>query len=214
MWTILIKNSLLWPDMSEMRRRYSNVRKNGQDLFEVLEDWLHEGKYLSKWTCRNREMQYEVKNYCCHNIFRVTLTFSPNPFYQNRSVGCDGANRQWRDQTKVRVKKMNVRKWLWCLLRISWWAIFHALNFHIDLPQDHWYQSLSPSILRHTSFFPDQPFLSSKSLARVDIGGGGIISGHCASLPPFLDAGSIRQRTTKTNGACSFGARRLKDACP
>ena len=92
--------------MSEIKRNHSNAKEVSKICSRCLKivsrNWAVEQVNLSiprdaiwRWgIIAVIIIQSDTDNFISHN-----------PFYQNRSVGCDGAHWRWRDQTKVRVKK-------------------------------------------------------------------------------------------------------------
>ena len=134
-----------------------------------------------------------VKKYCCHNIFEVTLTILFITIYFIKTGQLDVMARIDHRETELRwEKKIEDEKTDYnVVLRNSWWAIFHALNsscWSVSRPLT------SVFIPQHSA---PHVILSWSTIPQLQIVEGGIINGHCASLPPFLDVSNIRQRTAK-----------------
>ena len=79
-------------------------------------------------------------------------------------------------------------------------------NFYVVLSHNRRHQSTSPSIQLSASSFSDRPLISFKSLSRVDTCECGIINGHCASLPPFLECKQHQAANRQDKRACSVDA--------
>ena len=143
-----------------------------------------------------------VKKYCCHNIFEVTLTILFITIYFIKTGQLDVMARIDNRETELRwEKKIEDEKTDYnVVLRNSWWAIFHALNSSC------W--SLSRPL---TSVFIPQHsaphvILSWSTIPQLQIVEGGIINGHCASLPPFLECKQHQAANRQDKRTCSVDA--------